>query len=68
MRAPLCRYCGGTGHVWLDRSWFTADGTYAVKCWLCKGVGRTHDNDAADKAFARIQKRKRDGQLHPPQV
>lgn len=48
MKQARCRLCGGTGYLWLMRSWFLADGLTRTECPICSGDGQTEDNDCLD--------------------
>lgn len=54
-KSQKCMTCGGTGWQWLNRSWYTVDGKYKIRCGVCSGTGES-DYHNTDAAFVRAQK------------
>lgn len=43
----VCALCAGTGHQFVMRSWFTADGVNRIRCAICAGSGISEYRPAA---------------------
>ena len=52
-----CVLCGGTGSLWLDRSWFTADGMCRSRCGVCGGTGFNSYRPEADYVRSQAERR-----------
>lgn len=60
-----CCLCEGTGHLYLMRSWFPADGYYRQQCGICGGSGKS--SYRPDAGYARDMRRQRAAALRARQ-